>query len=69
MTAHTALTADTEGASQLTGIAVSTLEKMRLTGGNIPYCKIGRKVVYRISDLQAFLADRVVHSTSETREG
>lgn len=60
-----ALTVDTEGASRHIGLAVSTLEKLRLTGDGPPFVKLGRSVRYRISDLEAYLAERVVESTSQ----
>jgi len=42
-----------------------TLERLRLTGGGPRYCKLGRRVVYRSEDLLAWVAARVVTSTSE----
>ena len=51
--------------SELTGRAVSTLEKDRLIGSGPRYVKLGRLVRYRPSDVQAWLADRVRQSTSE----
>jgi hypothetical protein len=59
------LTVDTEGASRHIGLAVSTLEKLRVSGEGPPFVKLGRAVRYRVSDLESFLAKRVVHSTSE----
>ncbi|NNH67831.1 helix-turn-helix transcriptional regulator [Rhizobium laguerreae] len=42
-------------ASEYTSISVSTLNKLRLTGGGPTYVKIGKSVVYLISDLDAWL--------------
>jgi len=61
----TALTVDTEGASRHIGLAVSTLEKLRVSGGGPRYCKLNRKVVYRVSDLEEYLAERVRENTSQ----
>lgn len=61
----TTLTVDTEGASRHLGLAPSTLEKMRVYGDGPAYVKMGRAVRYRVSDLEAYLADRVVISTSQ----
>lgn len=61
----TSLTVDTGGASQHIGLAVSTLEKMRVTGGGPKYVKLGRSVRYRLSDLEQYLAVRVRESTSQ----
>jgi len=60
-----ALTVDTQGASQHIGLAVSTLEKLRCTGGGPKFCRLGRAVRYRLTDLEEYLAERVVSSTSE----
>lgn len=48
------------------GLAVSTLQKLRVTGGGPRFLKLGRSVRYRSQDLEEFLAGRVVSSTSET---
>jgi excisionase family DNA binding protein len=42
-----------------------TLERMRVTGNGPKFAKCGRRVVYRQSDLDAWVAARVVASTSE----
>ena len=39
-----------------TGLAKSTLEKLRVTGGGCPYMRVGRVVVYDPDDLDAWLA-------------
>lgn len=48
------------------GLGIPTLEKMRLRGDGPPFVRLGPKAVgYRIADLERWLADRVVSSTSE----
>jgi excisionase family DNA binding protein len=42
-----------------------TLERLRLTGGGPVYVKCGRSVRYRESDLEEWIAERVVSSTSQ----
>ena len=59
---------DTEAAARYIGLAVSTLEKLRVSGGGVPFVKLGRAVRYRVCDLDEYLASRVVVSTSEQRE-
>lgn len=55
-----------EQAARALSLSPSTLAKLRLSGNGPAYCKMGRrKVGYRPEDLQAWLADRVRHSTSE----
>jgi predicted DNA-binding transcriptional regulator AlpA len=50
----------------LIGRAVSTLQKDRVTGGGIPFVRIGRLVRYRQSDVTAYLtALPSLRSTSE----
>lgn len=41
----------------------STLAKRRLYGTGPRYCRIGRAIRYRKSDLDAFMADTAVKST------
>lgn len=60
---------DTEAAAHYIGLAASTMEKQRVAGGGVPFVKLGRAVRYRVCDLEAYLADRVVSSTSEMRGG
>lgn len=63
------VTTDTAGASKRTGMSVSTLEKLRVYGGGPRFAKVGARggrVVYRISDLDEWLASRIVSSTSES---
>ena len=52
-------------AAKLVGLSESTLAKLRLNGNGPPYCKLGRRVVYRPSDLDAWLASRVTRDTSD----
>lgn len=69
MDANSALTGTTDeaGASQRIGLSVSTLQKYRVTGAGPRFGKLGRRVVYRIADLDAWLSARIVSSTSERR--
>ena len=56
----------TKEAARYLGLAQSTLAKMRLRGNGPTYCKAGpRIVVYRQSDLDAWLESRLRRSTSE----
>jgi hypothetical protein len=41
-----------------------TLERSRVTGFGPPFCKLGRRVLYRADDLDQWIATRVVRSTS-----
>lgn len=56
----------TAEAAEYCGSSASTFEKLRLTGGGPVYSKIGRRVVYRIEDLDAWLANNRRRSTSDT---
>ena len=48
---------DTPGAASYCGIATATLETWRSTGKvKIPFIRVGRRVLYRITDLDAFLS-------------
>jgi hypothetical protein len=56
----------TPAAAEYVGLSVSTLEKLRLTGGGPAYYKSGPKiVVYRVEDLDAWLTARRRTSTSD----
>jgi len=53
-------------AAEYLGVAESSLEKDRVLGLlGVPYIKIGRTVVYDTADLDAYLAARRRHSTSQ----
>lgn len=53
-------------ASAYLGLAVKTLESLRTRGGGPRFIRYGRKAVrYRKSDLDAYMAERAVFSTSE----
>lgn len=54
---------DAEAAAQYLGIATSTLAKLRMSGDGPIFCKIGRRVVYRVDDLNEWLATRRRKST------
>ena len=57
---------DTEQAARRLGLSGSTLEKLRVTGGGPAYLKLGRRVVYEASDLDAWKAARRTVSTSQS---
>lgn len=52
-------------AATITGISVSSLQKMRVRGDGPHYAKIGNRVRYRIADLEAYVAASVIASTSQ----
>jgi hypothetical protein len=53
------------GAALLTGLSESTLAKLRVNGNGPPYCKLGRRVIYRAEDLQSWLKSRFASNTSD----
>ena len=55
----------TVDAATYCGSSASTFEKLRLTGGGPVYSKIGRRVVYRVEDLDAWLNVNKRRSTSD----
>jgi predicted DNA-binding transcriptional regulator AlpA len=46
------------------GVSCATLRKRRLLGQPPPFIRIGRKIVYRRSDINQFLAERTVEPNS-----
>lgn len=59
---------DTDAAAQHTALSASYLEKLRVSGRGPSFAVIGRRAVrYRVCDLDAWVASRLVNSTSEQR--
>jgi hypothetical protein len=54
-----------DAAAKFLGLAISTLAKMRLSGNGPVYYKLGRRVVYRMEDLEAWRESRVARNTSD----
>jgi excisionase family DNA binding protein len=52
-------------AAELLKLSVRTLERLRVTSGGPKFLKIRNSVRYRQSDVEAWIASRVVGSTSE----
>jgi len=65
MNAPSPIVVDEHRAAELTGISVSSLRKLRITGGGPRFAKLGNRVRYRVCDLETYIEDRVVSSTSE----
>ena len=60
---------DTLAASRRLGLSKSTMEKLRVYGGGPRFLKLGRLVRYRIEDLEEWLSNRLVESTSDHAGG
>lgn len=61
---HTLLTQ--REAAIATRLSERTLERLRTTGlGGPPFVKLGRRVLYRAADVEAWIASRVVTNTSQ----
>jgi len=56
---------DTAAAASYLGVSKSWLTKLRCVGGGPRFAKLGRRVVYQDSDLDKWLAEYTVASTSE----
>jgi hypothetical protein len=55
----------TSVAAQIVGLSQSTLAKLRLCGNGPTYCKLGRRVVYRPTDLAEWLRSRMTTDTTD----
>lgn len=55
----------TREAARFVGLSESTLAKLRLNGNGPTYCKLGRRVVYRLADLEQWLQSRTARDTSD----
>lgn len=49
---------DLVDAAAMLGVSPSTLNRLRVAG-QVPYARFGRLVRYRLSDLEAYAAERV----------
>ena len=57
----------TRQASRFLGVSASFLERDRWAGAKIPFVRIGKRAVrYQLSDLEAFVSQRVRLSTSQS---
>lgn len=60
----------TEQAAEYLSLSASTLHKLRCSGGGPAYRVLGARAVrYSQCDLDAWVADRVRHSTAENTRG
>lgn len=50
------------------GISPRTLERWRVTGKGPRFLKVGKRINYRLDDVESFEADRLRASTSEAVE-
>jgi excisionase family DNA binding protein len=55
----------TAQAAEVLGVSASFLNKQRLRGGQIPFYKVGARVLYASRDLADFLESRKRSSTSQ----
>jgi len=55
----------TKEAAEHCGSTQSSFEKRRVHGGGPPFIKMGRTVVYALTDLDAWMAERRFRSTAE----
>jgi len=56
---------DTRATADRTSLSVSYLNQARLRGDGPPFIRVGRRVLYSIGELDAWLAARTRTSTSE----
>lgn len=54
-------------AALLTGLALKTLEGMRVSGTGPAFMKMGRTIGYRLSDIFAYMAGNTFTSTREAK--
>lgn len=52
-------------AASFLGLSVSTLTKLRLTGGGPAFLKLGRRCLYDVNDLEAWTESKKHKHTSE----
>jgi predicted DNA-binding transcriptional regulator AlpA len=52
-------------AAALLHLSERTLERFRVSGAGPKFVRLGRSIRYRLTDIEAFIAARIVGSTSE----
>jgi predicted DNA-binding transcriptional regulator AlpA len=52
-------------AATLLHLSERTLERFRVSGTGPKFVRLGRSIRYRLADIEAFIASRIVGSTSE----
>jgi len=60
---------DQDRLADLLGCSARTLERQRLEGGGVPFCRVGRLVRYRLSDVLEYLEAQRRRSTSDNGDG
>lgn len=55
---------NTADAALIVGLSPATLTTRRSRGGGPPYHKLGKRVVYRVADLRAWMDERSATSTA-----
>ena len=60
---------DTKAAADYLGLSPSTLNRMRVTGDGPRYSKLGRRVIYDVHDLDAWIEERKRRFTGESGGG
>ena len=60
---------DQDRLAELLGCSARTLERQRLEGTGIPFCRIGRLVRYRLLDVSEYLETQRRTSTSDNGDG
>ena len=61
------LALDTVAAAKSLSLSVTWLEQMRLKGNGPRFLKVGRRVLYRPADIEAWLDEHIRRSTSDVR--
>jgi hypothetical protein len=56
---------DAKRSAAYLSLSISTLAKLRLSGNGPTYSKLGRRVIYRVGDLNKWVESRLHKSTSE----
>ena len=51
---------DTMGAAEYLGLHARTLDNWRSQGRGPRYIRVGRRIIYRVADLEEFLESRIV---------
>ena len=60
---------DEKKVSEMTARAISTLRNDRVAKRGFPFCRVGRSIRYKLSDIVSFMEARRIEMKDQPKEG